>query len=158
MYAHLLEKIESGSDSVYASQKLEFQGFDGKEAGGESERDLEQALRDCFSEWISALPPDLASHVLLAAVDCHVGECRVLLAQNGVDLFEPGVRDPQGPLNLMQSAIWALLADGLPNQHRWNLISSGRYAAGGGKDGPLDTALWFIFVGVKDREAAQIEP
>lgn len=158
MYARLFEKIASEDDSIYTNQKLEFQGFDGKEPGGESERDLEQALRERFGEWIATLPPELAMHVLLAAVDCHVGECRVLLAQNGVDFVDPGVRNPQNPLNLMRSAIGTFLADGLPDRRRWNVILNGQYAAGGGSEGPLDMALWVVLLGVQASEAASIEP
>jgi len=158
MYADLFETVESGDVAADASRKLEFQNFDAREAGGESERDLERALRERFGDWVATLPPELAQHALLASVDCHVGQCRVLLAQNGVDFTEPAVRDPHNALNVMQSAIWTFLGEGLPDQRHWHVISNSWSAASSSGEGPLDTALWIILLDDEDQESPPATP
>ena len=99
-----------------------------------------------MGDWIATLPPDVAPHVLLASVDCHVGECRVLLAQNGIEFTENPTRDPGSPLSVMEKATWAFVGDDLPDGQQWNVISNGWSAAG---DQQLDTALWIIMLGYK---------
>jgi len=144
LFARLLDKVESGNNPADASQKQEFHDFENLDAGGDGERAIEQALRERLGAWIVTLPPALAQHVLLASVDCHVGQCRVLLAQSGVDFAGRSPRDPDDPLNVMQAATWSFLGEGLPPQVQWRVISNGWTAAG---DDRLDTALWVIMLG-----------
>ena len=144
LFADLFGKIDSGDRPDYASQSLDMHKFDARETGGDGERALEQALRGRFSEWIATLPPDIAQHVLLVSVDCHVEECRVLLAQNGIDFRGRSPQDTSDPLAVMDAAIWSFLGERLSQQQQWRVISNSWSAAGGDQ---LDTALRIILLG-----------
>lgn len=154
LYAHLFETTESSDDQVDAHEKQELRDFDAREAGGENERDLERTLRERFGEWMATLPAELAPHVLLASVDCHVGQCRVLLAQNAADFSVSASQESGSAINAMQSAIWSFLGGGLMDELHLRLISSSRSAASSAQQGPPDTALWVLLLEVGDSQAA----
>lgn len=109
--------------------------FEARESGDRRERELEQSLRMRVENWIAALPPNLAPHVLLVSVECRIGACRLLIAQSGV------VHSYRTSVNELMTAVQSLL------DPAWLGSLGVRYvglSVHPGAGGPADTALWML--------------
>jgi hypothetical protein len=140
-----LEQEDSDAEDAVAARLL--QQFDARDEGQASSEQLEQTLRRHLDEWVAAMPQERQQHVAVVAVDCRVGACRVLIAENPVDFsaMPPG---GESPIESFQRSFNTLKDEPWWPQLGLSLTSiSAAPADGDLKDTP-GYALWTIYLDV----------
>jgi hypothetical protein len=148
LFAEYIAELEpaDGSEAGDTTAAASLHQFRARAEGSELAGNVAAALREHLSDWLAAFPAERAAHVLLVSVECRIGACQILMAENPVDFSGKPEASGQPASGNLEHSFLALRDEDWWKQLKLELAGIRMSPAGYDLAHTPGYALWTIYV------------